>query len=95
MSTSPAEVIAKMTARAEQIPTQTLCEALTVLEAKPKLDEAERMTRTVLMDVLCERHPEANAAFDAWASEEAAYMATTAVEAITGAALAAGKAATP
>jgi hypothetical protein len=88
MSRSAAEVIAAMKAKAAQQPTRTLCEALTVLDGR-NLDEAERLTRSVLIDVLCERHPQADAAFDAWASEEPAYMASTAVEAITRAALAA------
>ena len=83
---SHAETVAKMTARAEQIPTAVLCEALTTLDQRPKLDEAEKLTRAVLIDVLCERHPEADAAFDAWASDETMPPPVTAVEAITEAA---------
>lgn len=87
---SDTDVTAKMTAFAERQGTRTLCEALTVLEAKPKLDEAERMTRAVLIDVLCARHPEADAAFDAWAYGPT-WQTAPAVEAITTAALAAAK----
>lgn len=85
---SQAEVIANMTDRASRHSTKQLCEALSVLD-RGGLDEAERMTRAVLIDVLCARHPEADAAFDAWASDEPACASLTAVQAITGAALAA------
>jgi hypothetical protein len=84
------QVTARMTARAAQVPTVTLCGALTALEAKPRLDEAERLTRAVLIDVLCARHPEADAAFDAWAAGPT-WMTAPAIEAITTAALAAAK----
>ena len=85
-SSNRAEVVAKMTARAQQQPTLTLCQALTMLD-RGGLDEAERLTRAVLIDVICARHPEADAAFDAWAGE--LETTGTAVEAITVAALAA------
>ncbi len=64
------EGLAKMTAFASRQPTETLCASLLMLDAKPSLDEAERLTRRVLMDVLCERHPEADAAFGAWAEDD-------------------------
>lgn len=79
---------AKMYAFARRQSTATLCEGLTALEAKPKLDEPERLTRAVLIDVLTTRHPEADAAFDAWAAGPT-WMTAPAVEAITTAALAA------
>jgi hypothetical protein len=76
------ETIAKMTTAAGRHPTPLLCDALLTLEARPKLDEAERLTRAVLMDVLCARHPEADAAFDRWADDldappEGAVLAVT------------------
>ena len=82
--------MAKMYAFARLQPTATLCEGLTALEAKPTLDEPERLTRAVLIDVLTARHPEADAAFDAWAAGPT-WMTAPAVEAITTAALAAAK----
>jgi hypothetical protein len=47
-----------------------LAGALLLLDAKPKLDDAERLTRAVLMDVICEKSPEADAAFDAWCDSD-------------------------
>jgi hypothetical protein len=88
--TTREEGLAKMAAFAAKQPTATLCESLLILEAKPKLDEDERLTRSVLIDVLCARHPEANAAFDAWAAGPT-WMTAPAIEAITTAALAAAK----
>lgn len=82
------DVTARMKARSATIPTPTLCEALEVLDRKPKLDEAERLTRHVLIDVLCERHPEAQQAFDAWAEADDTGL-RDAVPAITTAARAA------
>src|SRR5215475_2816364 len=82
------EVEARMKDRARQQPTPLLCDALRTLEAQPKLDEAERMTRSVLIDVLCERHPEADAAFDAWAYGDT-WQTAPAIDMITTAALAA------
>lgn len=61
------EGLAKMTALAAGQTTATLCESLVTLDRKTRLDEAERLTRAVLIDVLCGRHPEADAAFGAWA----------------------------
>jgi hypothetical protein len=52
-------------ARRQSLP--ILLEALETLDAKPKRDEAERMTRAVLMEIICDRSPAANAAFNAWA----------------------------
>lgn len=85
-NTQASEGIAKMTAFAEQQPTQRLCEALTMLDGR-KLTEPERLTRAVIMDVLCARHPEADAAFDAWAED--LESTGNAVEVVTSAALAA------
>ena len=84
--------MAKMYAFARLQSTTALCEGLRTLEAKPKLDEPERLTRAVLIDVLTARHPEADAAFDAWAAGPT-WMTATAVEVITTAALEAAKAA--
>ena len=70
MPTTREEGIAKMAARCRQIPLATLAEALEMLDRKPKLDDAERLTRAVFIDVICERCPEAEAAFAAWADGE-------------------------
>jgi hypothetical protein len=94
MSTSRSDVIAKMHARAAQIPTPALCDALKKLDG-PGMDEAERLTRSVLIDVLTERHPEADAAFNAWAEDDTTTGSGGAVEVITKAALAAARKAAP
>lgn len=79
--------IERMTWFARQQSTRMLCEALQVIAGKPKPDEAERMTRAVLLDVLCERHPAADAAFDAWADSDSTDHAE-AIRAVVGAAMA-------
>lgn len=88
MSTQ-AETIAAMTAAASRHPTRLLCDALARLD-RPGMDDAERLTRAVLMDVLCARHPQAEAAFGDWASSETSAPGG-AVKAITDAALAAAR----
>ena len=89
-SNAQQEGIAKMKAFAARQPTPTLCEALTVLDGR-KLSDEERLSRAVIMDVLCERHPAADAAFDAWA-EDLSEDAPRAVEVVITAALADAKA---
>jgi hypothetical protein len=59
-----------MFAQARRQPLDALVDALRLLEAKPKLDQAERLTRAVLMEVICEKSPDASAAFDAWAADD-------------------------
>lgn len=88
------EGIARMTAFAARQPTGTLCEALLMLDAKRKPSEEERLTRAVLLDVLCERHPEADAAFDAWAADESTLPPHGAAQVVAEAARKAAKAAT-
>jgi hypothetical protein len=60
----------KMTAFVNAQPLRTLATSLLMLDAKPKLDEAERLTRAVIIDSICERCPAAEAAFDAWAESD-------------------------
>jgi hypothetical protein len=43
---------------------------LALLDAKPELDEAERLIPAVLMEVICERSQAAREAFDAWAADD-------------------------
>ena len=64
------EVMERMAAAAGRHPTGVLCIALEALERKTRRDEAENMTRTVILEVLCERHPEADEAFDEWAARD-------------------------
>ena len=64
------EGVAQMKALAGRQPLPTLAEALGMLDAKTKLDDAERLTRAVLMDVICERCPDAEAAFTAWCDSD-------------------------
>jgi hypothetical protein len=64
------EGVARMKALAGRQPLRQPAEALEMLDAKAKLDDAERFTRTLLMDVICERCPEAEAAFAAWADSD-------------------------
>lgn len=68
-STALDATIAKMKARAAQQSTQTLCEAILLLAGMPRTPEG-CLTHAVMTDVLCERHPEAEAAAEAWAEDE-------------------------
>jgi hypothetical protein len=83
------EVTAKMTAFARRQPLRLLADSLEQIDAKPKLDQAERLARAVLIDVICERCPAADAAFDAWAESDdtgpgrASAVIVTAVRATT------------
>lgn len=62
--------IEKMRVFARRQPLGILAGSLTALDAQPALDEAERLTRAVLIDVICERCPAADAAFTAWAETD-------------------------
>jgi len=64
------EGMAKMTELARRQPLRRLAEALEMLDRKPTPDEAERLSRAVIIDVICERCPEAEAAFSAWADSD-------------------------
>jgi hypothetical protein len=75
------EGIEKMRAFARQQSLPRLAASLLLLDAKPSLDDAERLTRAVIMDTICEKSPEADAAFDAWAESDDCSPAT-AVEVI-------------
>jgi hypothetical protein len=87
-TTTAEAVIAEMKAKASAQTTRTLCEALFLLAALPGSEQG-RMARAVTLDVLCERHPEANAAAKAWAEDRPAFVTATLDAAVTGAALAA------
>jgi hypothetical protein len=69
MSNAPAAKTPRerMTALANRQSLPVLCESLLLLDAKPDRDEAERLTRAVIIDSVCERSPAAEAAFQAWA----------------------------
>jgi len=60
----------KMAALVSRQPLATLCTSLLMLDANPRPDEAERLTRAVIIDSICERSPAANAALDAWADSD-------------------------
>jgi hypothetical protein len=74
----------KMIAFANAQPLPLLCASLLMLDAKPKPGDAERLARAVIIDVICQRCPAADAAFDAWANDETGNR--TAVEVIVTAA---------
>jgi hypothetical protein len=59
-----------MFVQARRQPLGALTDVLVLLEAEPKLDKAERLTRAVLMEVICEKSPAAGEAFDAWAADD-------------------------
>ena len=82
------EGVAKMKALAGRQPLPTLALSLEMLAAKPGLDGAERLTHAVIMDVICERCPAAEAAFAAWCDSDD-YDAAAPVAAIVAAAKAA------
>jgi hypothetical protein len=67
-NTSRQNGLAKMKAFAARQPTLTLCGSLAMLD-KGKLSEEERLARAVIMDTLTERHPEAEAAAEAWSED--------------------------
>jgi hypothetical protein len=60
---------AKMLAFARRQPITTLAESLRLLD-RPGLSQEERQTRAVIVDVICEQCPEADAAFQQWADQE-------------------------
>jgi hypothetical protein len=69
MTTEYDQAMVNMTQFASWSSTATLCEALTMLDAKPKgeLYPSEKTTLDILIDVLCARHPEtANAIEEAF-----------------------------
>lgn len=70
MTLTREEGVAKMTAFARRQPLATLAASLELLGGLRKLDDAGRLTRAVLMDVICERCPAAEAAFAAWADSD-------------------------
>ena len=69
-ATSPRDAaMAKMKALTAAQSTQTLCEAIVMLADMPRSPET-CLTHAVMTDVLCERHPEAEAAAEAWAESD-------------------------
>lgn len=84
------EGIAQMKAKCHGYPLALLAGSLALLDAKAKLDDAERLTRSVMIDVICERCPEADAAFEAWAESDDVNLKAP-VAAIVAAAKAAGR----
>lgn len=76
----------KLIARTNSTPLGVLADALLILDAKPKLDEAERLARATIIDSITERCPAADAAFNAWAdSDDDEYDKFTAAEIIVAA----------
>ena len=67
--TNPNGIRADMANRAADQSTQALCEAIVILAGMPRSPETN-MTRAILLDALCERHPEAEAAAEAWAESD-------------------------
>jgi len=51
-------------------PLRLLAGSLAGLDAQASLSDPERFARAVLIDVICERSPEADAAFEAWARSD-------------------------
>lgn len=87
------ELQARMIAETAAKTTETLCDALLLLDAMTagrKMDNAEHLTEAVISDELCRRHPEANAAADRWV-EDPEMWDTELTEVIVAAALAAVK----
>ena len=70
MSSTREEGIERMKVAASRHPVRLLAGSLEVLDRKPKLDDAERLTRAVLIDVICEQCPAADEAFEAWAQSD-------------------------
>lgn len=77
---------AKLRAAIDGQPVLMLAEALLELGKKPNLEEHERLVRALMIDSLCDRSPEAQAAFDTWAeSDDAADEIAMIVEAVVAA----------
>jgi hypothetical protein len=62
MTTTEAQLVATTKAQS----TAALAIALDELCSDGPLDEAERMVRGVIIETLYDRHPEVNAAYNAW-----------------------------
>ena len=63
--------IARMKALTVKQATEPLCMALETLAARKRPSEEERFAHAVIIDVLVERYPEVDAAFEAWAESDA------------------------
>ena len=85
-NTTREAVLAKMKTRTAQQSTAVLCEAIVMLAGTPRTPETT-LTRVVMLDVLCERHPEAEAAAEAWAESDDESGAAGHDAAVLGAAL--------
>ena len=70
------EVFERMETLCWELPVRLLASSLEVLDRKRKLDVAERLTRLALINVICEKCPEAEAAFQAWADSDDADLRT-------------------
>lgn len=64
------EVMAKMRERLSRVSLPLLADTLAGVDAKRRLDAEHRMARTAVIDEICERCPQANAALDAWAGSD-------------------------
>jgi hypothetical protein len=67
------EVVEQMKARCRELPVRLLAWSLETLDRRAherRLTDEERLTRVVLMDVICERCPAAEGAFEAWAQSD-------------------------
>lgn len=66
------EAQSRMIAETAAKATETLCDALLLLDAMVagrKMNDAEHLTEAVISDELCRRYPEANAAADRWVED--------------------------
>lgn len=66
------ELQARMIAETAAKRTETLCDALLLLNAMVagrKMDDAEHLTEAVISDELCRRYPQVNAAADRWVED--------------------------
>lgn len=64
---TPAAVYDALSIRIAEYDTLRLCDMLAHLATKDRRNEEEATLHTVIIDVLCVRHPEADAALDRWA----------------------------
>lgn len=78
--------LAKMKTFTARQSTQVLCEAVVTLAGLPRTPETN-LTRAVMLGILCERHPEADAAAETWAESDTAYDPDDYAAVIVGAAL--------
>jgi hypothetical protein len=64
------QALAKLTEFTARQSTDVLCQSLEILAAKRNASTEESLAHSVIIDVLVQRYPEVDRAFDAWAESD-------------------------